>query len=66
MQCVMWAAKVRKMKSLLLAAPHFFWNNSLLFLSLDDIMYVAQHDFKATNDSDLPFRKGDRLKVLQE
>uniref|UniRef100_A0A7N6FB83 Tyrosine-protein kinase n=1 Tax=Anabas testudineus TaxID=64144 RepID=A0A7N6FB83_ANATE len=32
----------------------------------DDIVFVAQHDFKATNDSDLPFKKGDRLKVLQE
>uniref|UniRef100_A0AAQ5YBC9 Tyrosine-protein kinase n=1 Tax=Amphiprion ocellaris TaxID=80972 RepID=A0AAQ5YBC9_AMPOC len=32
----------------------------------EDVVFVAQHDFKATNDSDLPFRKGDRLKVLQE
>uniref|UniRef100_A0A669CBB0 Tyrosine-protein kinase n=1 Tax=Oreochromis niloticus TaxID=8128 RepID=A0A669CBB0_ORENI len=33
---------------------------------LDDTIFIAQHDFKATNDSDLPFRKGDKLKVLQE
>ncbi|XP_029966560.1 tyrosine-protein kinase Blk-like [Salarias fasciatus] len=32
----------------------------------DDTLFVAQHDFKATNDSDLPFKKGDKLKVLQE
>uniref|UniRef100_A0A0F8AI20 Tyrosine-protein kinase n=1 Tax=Larimichthys crocea TaxID=215358 RepID=A0A0F8AI20_LARCR len=32
----------------------------------DESLYVAQHDFKATNDSDLPFKKGDKLKVLQE
>ncbi|TKS76063.1 Tyrosine-protein kinase [Collichthys lucidus] len=32
----------------------------------NDSLYVAQHDFKATNDSDLPFKKGDKLKVLQE
>ncbi|XP_046877199.1 tyrosine-protein kinase Blk isoform X2 [Hypomesus transpacificus] len=31
----------------------------------DDIV-IAQHDFKPTNDTDLPFKKGDRLKVLQE
>uniref|UniRef100_A0A8C3AB69 Tyrosine-protein kinase n=1 Tax=Cyclopterus lumpus TaxID=8103 RepID=A0A8C3AB69_CYCLU len=29
-------------------------------------VFVAQHDFKGTNDSDLPFKKGDKLKVLQE
>lgn len=39
---------------------------SLLYLFLDDILFVALHDFTATNDSDLPFKKGDRLKVLQE
>lgn len=27
--------------------------------------YVALHDFKSTNASDLPFRKGEKLKVLQ-
>ncbi|TMS12190.1 Tyrosine-protein kinase Blk, partial [Larimichthys crocea] len=32
----------------------------------NESLYVAQHDFKATNDSDLPFKKGDKLKVLQE
>lgn len=38
----------------------------MLYLTLDDNVFVAQHDFKATNDSDLPFKKGDKLKVLQE
>lgn len=32
----------------------------------DDTVYVAQHDFNGTNDSDLPFKKGEKLKVLQE
>ncbi|XP_068614557.1 tyrosine-protein kinase Blk-like [Brachionichthys hirsutus] len=32
----------------------------------EDGVFVAQHDFKATNDSDLPFKKGDRLRVLQD
>ncbi|XP_056283407.1 tyrosine-protein kinase Blk [Pseudoliparis swirei] len=32
----------------------------------NDEVFVAQHDFKGTNDSDLPFKKGDKLKVLQE
>ncbi|KAM9354007.1 tyrosine-protein kinase Blk isoform 1-T2 [Pholidichthys leucotaenia] len=36
------------------------------YSSNDDCVFVAQHDFKATNDTDLPIRKGDRLKVLQE
>lgn len=49
-----------------LLADQFFCNNCLLYLSLEDIVFVAQHDFKATNDSDLPFKKGDKLKVLQE
>ncbi|XP_068432680.1 tyrosine-protein kinase Blk [Clinocottus analis] len=31
-----------------------------------DEVFVAQHDFQATNDSDLPFKKGDKLKVLKE
>uniref|UniRef100_G3P9M3 Tyrosine-protein kinase n=1 Tax=Gasterosteus aculeatus aculeatus TaxID=481459 RepID=G3P9M3_GASAC len=32
----------------------------------DTDVFVAQHDFKATNNSDLPFKKGDKFKVLQE
>ncbi|XP_040919767.1 tyrosine-protein kinase Blk [Toxotes jaculatrix] len=32
----------------------------------DDTVFVAQHDFKANNDNELPFKKGDKLKVLQE
>ncbi|XP_031178157.1 tyrosine-protein kinase Blk [Sander lucioperca] len=35
-------------------------------LDNDDVVFVAQHDFKATNDRDLPFKKGDKLQVLQE
>lgn len=30
-----------------------------------ECMYVALHDFKSTNDSDLPFKQGEKLKVLQ-
>lgn len=60
------AAKQIKKKLQSLLADHFYWNNCSLYLSLDDVVYVAQHDFKATNDSDLPFKKGDKLKVLQE
>uniref|UniRef100_A0A3Q0R4E3 Tyrosine-protein kinase n=1 Tax=Amphilophus citrinellus TaxID=61819 RepID=A0A3Q0R4E3_AMPCI len=41
-------------------------SNFVLFFSLDDTLFIAQHDFKPTNDSDLPFKKGDKLKVLQE
>lgn len=36
------------------------------YVDNEDIVFVAQHDFKATNENDLPFRKGDKLKVLQE
>ncbi|KAK5880238.1 hypothetical protein CesoFtcFv8_023286 [Champsocephalus esox] len=32
----------------------------------DDVVFMAQHDFEATNDRDLPFKKGDKLKVLQD
>ncbi|XP_033932185.1 tyrosine-protein kinase Blk [Pseudochaenichthys georgianus] len=32
----------------------------------DDVIFMAQHDFEATNDRDLPFKKGDKLKVLQD
>ncbi|KAL6096040.1 blk [Pungitius sinensis] len=32
----------------------------------DNDVFVAQHDFNGTNDSDLPFKKGDKFKVLQE
>ncbi|KAF7230468.1 tyrosine-protein kinase Blk [Nothobranchius furzeri] len=32
----------------------------------DENVFVAQHDFKANNESDLAFKKGDRVKVLQE
>ncbi|XP_068198252.1 tyrosine-protein kinase Blk isoform X2 [Antennarius striatus] len=32
----------------------------------DDALFVAQYDFKSTNESDLPFKKGDKLRVLQE
>ncbi|KAM9703868.1 tyrosine-protein kinase Blk [Menidia menidia] len=32
----------------------------------DETVFVAQHDFKATTNNDLSFKKGDKLKVLQE
>ncbi|XP_055088222.1 tyrosine-protein kinase Blk isoform X1 [Periophthalmus magnuspinnatus] len=32
----------------------------------DNNEYVAQHDFVATNNTDLSFKKGEKLKVLQE
>ncbi|XP_037306228.1 tyrosine-protein kinase Blk [Pungitius pungitius] len=32
----------------------------------DNDVFVAQHDFNGTNNSDLPFKKGDKFKVLQE
>lgn len=36
------------------------------YLNNDEIVFVALHDFSATNDSDLPFQKGEKLKILQE
>ncbi|XP_034436056.1 tyrosine-protein kinase Blk [Hippoglossus hippoglossus] len=36
------------------------------YLENDDFVFVAQHDFKGNNENDLPFKKGDQLKVLQE
>ncbi|XP_028295036.1 tyrosine-protein kinase Blk [Gouania willdenowi] len=35
------------------------------FSDQDDV-FVALHDFKSTNDNDLPFKKGDRLQILEE
>ncbi|XP_013874940.1 tyrosine-protein kinase Blk [Austrofundulus limnaeus] len=32
----------------------------------DENVFVALHEFNASNETDLPFKKGDRLKVLQE
>ncbi|XP_056150145.1 tyrosine-protein kinase Blk [Lampris incognitus] len=32
----------------------------------DEDVVVALHNFKPTNNADLPFKKGDRLKVLQQ
>ncbi|XP_017282764.1 tyrosine-protein kinase Blk [Kryptolebias marmoratus] len=32
----------------------------------DEIVFVAQHDFKASSETELPFKKGEKLKVLQE
>lgn len=39
--------------------------NNCSFCS-DDMVYVAQHNFQPTNDTDLPFKKGDKLRVLEE
>ncbi|XP_064847827.1 tyrosine-protein kinase Blk [Oncorhynchus masou masou] len=32
----------------------------------DEDVVIALHDFKSTADNDLPFRKGERLQILQE
>uniref|UniRef100_A0A8B9RGD7 Tyrosine-protein kinase n=1 Tax=Astyanax mexicanus TaxID=7994 RepID=A0A8B9RGD7_ASTMX len=32
----------------------------------DEDIVIAQHDFKPNNDSDLPFKKGEKLKIIQE
>ncbi|XP_076027026.1 tyrosine-protein kinase Blk [Genypterus blacodes] len=32
----------------------------------EEVVYVAQHDFKPLNDSDLTLKKGEKVKVLQE
>uniref|UniRef100_A0A8B9KT84 Tyrosine-protein kinase n=1 Tax=Astyanax mexicanus TaxID=7994 RepID=A0A8B9KT84_ASTMX len=37
-----------------------------LILYLDEDIVIAQHDFKPNNDSDLPFKKGEKLKIIQE
>ncbi|XP_072298167.1 tyrosine-protein kinase Blk [Eucyclogobius newberryi] len=36
------------------------------YLNNDNNVYVAQHDFVASNSTDLPFKKGEKLKVLQD
>eukprot|EP00066_Takifugu_rubripes_P006737 XP_003971740.1 PREDICTED: tyrosine-protein kinase Blk [Takifugu rubripes] len=33
--------------------------------AVNEHVFVALHDFKSTNSSDLPFKEGDKLKVLQ-
>lgn len=40
--------------------------NNLMFCVIFADVFVAQHDFKATNGSDLSFKKGDKLKILHE
>ena len=40
--------------------------NLIFHVALDEDVVIAQHDFKSTNDNDLAFKKGERLKVLQE
>uniref|UniRef100_A0A7N6BX98 Tyrosine-protein kinase n=1 Tax=Anabas testudineus TaxID=64144 RepID=A0A7N6BX98_ANATE len=61
--CIVNLAILSKFNSIFLAAG---MNSQTRPCRRNDIVFVAQHDFKATNDSDLPFKKGDRLKVLQE
>ncbi len=39
--------------------------NILTVFSDEDIV-VAQHDFQPASDSDLQFKKGDRLKIIKE
>uniref|UniRef100_A0A8C6W092 Tyrosine-protein kinase n=2 Tax=Nothobranchius furzeri TaxID=105023 RepID=A0A8C6W092_NOTFU len=41
-------------------------NDMSISVCPDENVFVAQHDFKANNESDLAFKKGDRVKVLQE
>ncbi|MED6237205.1 hypothetical protein ATANTOWER_020718, partial [Ataeniobius toweri] len=36
------------------------------YSSNEENVFIALHDFNVTNSSDLPFKKGDKLKVLQE
>lgn len=38
----------------------------LLILYEDEDIVIAQHDFNPTSDSDLPFKKGEKLKVIHE
>lgn len=35
------------------------------FFSDEDI-FIAQHDFQPASDTDLQFKKGDRLKIIKE
>lgn len=36
------------------------------FLHEGEDIAIAQHDFKPTNESDLPFKKGEKLKIIHE
>lgn len=42
----------------------FEWH-ILTFFSDEDIV-IAQYDFQPASDSDLQFKKGDRLKIINE
>uniref|UniRef100_H3CM37 Uncharacterized protein n=2 Tax=Tetraodon nigroviridis TaxID=99883 RepID=H3CM37_TETNG len=44
---------------------HEAQGNRMVRSGQDECTYVALHDFKSTNASDLPFKKGEKLKVLQ-
>ncbi|XP_061610163.1 tyrosine-protein kinase Blk isoform X2 [Phyllopteryx taeniolatus] len=48
-----------------LASNHTIWGGNT-YCDNDDVVFVAQHDFKPTNRSELSFGKGDQFKVLQE
>lgn len=37
-----------------------------LVFSKDEDIVIAQHDFNPTNESDLPFKKGEKLKIIHE
>ncbi|XP_037100463.1 tyrosine-protein kinase Blk isoform X1 [Syngnathus acus] len=52
-------------KIISLASNHTIWDGSTS-CDNDDVVFVAQHDFKPSNGSELSFGKGDRFKVLGE
>ncbi|XP_077367007.1 tyrosine-protein kinase Blk isoform X1 [Festucalex cinctus] len=54
-----------KTKRSSLASNHMMWGGNT-YCENDDVVFVAQHDFKPTNHSELSFGKGDQFKVLQE
>lgn len=44
---------------------HVYLNADFIFFSDEDIV-VAQHDFQPASDTDLQFKKGDKLKIIKE
>ncbi|XP_077442966.1 tyrosine-protein kinase Blk isoform X2 [Stigmatopora argus] len=47
------------------SSSHSIWHGNT-YCENEDAVFVAEHDFKPTNHSELSFGKGDRFKVLQE
>lgn len=55
--------------SLLLASSRFCITTAPLtwiLLALGEMVAVALYDYEAIHDGDLTFKKGDRLKILEE